>query len=64
MRPIALWARDKGELALIHRCDRCGALRSNRVAGDDDPRVMQSLLTETLEHAHAAPREGGRHDRP
>ena len=44
MSPIALWARTDGELAIIHRCDRCGTLRSNRIAGDDDPRALRALL--------------------
>lgn len=64
MGPIALWLRGGEELALIHRCERCGTLVSNRIAGDDDPATMRALLAETLEHTHAAPREGGCHDRP
>lgn len=37
MEPIAVWVRKGGEWAIIHRCKRCGALSSNRVAADDNP---------------------------
>ena len=41
MEPISLWKRSDGELAIIHRCKRCGTLKSNRVAGDDsDSRLI------------------------
>lgn len=35
MEPIGAWQRADGELALLHRCRRCGTIRSNRVAGED-----------------------------
>ena len=35
MDPVAVWVRKGGEWAIIHRCRRCGALSSNRVAADD-----------------------------
>lgn len=34
MEPVAVWVRKSGEWAIIHRCRRCGALSSNRVAAD------------------------------
>ena len=37
MEPVAVWVRSRGEWAVIHRCGRCGALHSNRVAADDNP---------------------------
>ena len=37
MEPVAVWVRRGGEWAIIHRCKRCGALSSNRVAADDNP---------------------------
>lgn len=43
MDPIAVWVRKNGEWAIIHRCRRCGALSSNRVAADDDPRKLVSI---------------------
>jgi len=43
MEPVAIWVKRNSEWALIHRCQRCGELRSNRVAGDDSPIVLVSL---------------------
>ena len=43
MEPIAVWVRHKGEWALVHRCSRCGVLRTNRIAGDDHERSLLSL---------------------
>nr|WP_326166924.1 RNHCP domain-containing protein [uncultured Oscillibacter sp.] len=43
MEPIAVWVRKGGEWAIIHRCKICGALRSNRIAADDDPMKLMSL---------------------
>lgn len=50
MEPIAAWVRQGGEVALLHRCRRCGLIRSNRLAGDDDPEPLKALLI-GLEHA-------------
>lgn len=41
MEPVSAWLREGGEVALIHRCRRCGTLRSNRVAGDDDLEMLR-----------------------
>ena len=35
MDPIAVWVRKNGEWAIVHRCRRCGAMSSNRVAADE-----------------------------
>ena len=43
MEPIAVWVRDRGEWALIHRCKSCGALSSNRIAADDNPMMLMSI---------------------
>ncbi len=43
MEPVAVWVRKGGEWALIHRCRRCGALSSNRVAADDNPLKLLSI---------------------
>jgi hypothetical protein len=48
MEPIGVWVRTDGEWALIHRCTRCGVLRTNRVAGDDSPWAMMSLAARPL----------------
>lgn len=41
--PVAVWVRKGGEWAVIHRCRRCGALSSNRVAADDNPLKLLSI---------------------
>lgn len=43
MEPIAVWTRNRGEWALIHRCRRCGQLHSNRIAADDNPAKLLSI---------------------
>ena len=48
MEPIAVWVRGKGEWAIIHRCRRCGALSSNRVAADDNPMKLMSIALKPL----------------
>lgn len=44
MDPISVWVRHGAEVALLHRCQRCGVIRSNRIAGDDDPRTLRELF--------------------
>lgn len=48
MEPVALWARNTGEWAIIHRCKRCGKLSSNRVAADDNPMKLMSIAMKPL----------------
>ncbi len=43
MEPIGLWVKKKKEWAVIHRCRKCGFLRTNRIAGDDDEIQLFSL---------------------
>ena len=43
MEPVAVWVKRNGEWALVHRCGRCGQLRSNRIAGDDNHLALLSL---------------------
>lgn len=35
MEPIAIWVRKDREWAVVHRCVKCGFIRTNRIAGDD-----------------------------
>src|SRR5262245_51861837 len=35
MEPIAVSLQDR-EWALVHRCQKCGVIKTNRLAGDDD----------------------------
>ncbi len=48
MEPVAVSVRKGGEWVLIHRCQECGALRGNRIAGDDNELVLLSLAVRPL----------------
>lgn len=48
MEPAAVWVRKGGEWAIIHRCRRCGALSSNRIAADDNPMKLMSIAMRPL----------------
>lgn len=51
MEPVGVWVRNKGEWAIIHRCKRCGALSSNRIAADDNPMKLMSICHEAANHS-------------
>jgi len=59
MAPISVWFRDDGEGALIHRCTRCGALGSNRIAGDDSPEALRVLSDQLSRLVERLAQEGG-----
>ncbi|MCB9844708.1 MAG: RNHCP domain-containing protein [Phycisphaeraceae bacterium] len=48
MRPVGIEVRDGGEWAIIHRCTSCGALRANRIAGDDHELSLLALALRPL----------------
>ena len=48
MEPIAIAVRKDGEWLLIHRCNGCGELSSNRVAGDDNPLLLVRIAVKPL----------------
>ena len=48
MEPAAVWVRKSGEWVIIHRCRRCGALSSNRIAADDNPMKLMSIAMRPL----------------
>ena len=48
MEPIAVWVRRNGEWAVVHRCTKCGAIRTNRIAGDDNGLALLSLAVRPL----------------
>lgn len=43
MKPIGISTQNDGEWALIHRCIKCGVIRTNRIAGDDDEMMLLCL---------------------
>ena len=64
MEPVAVWVRRGGEWAIIHRCKRCGALSSNRVAADDNPMKLMSIAMRPLSAPPFPPRAHRGDDRP
>ena len=48
MEPIAITVRKDGEWVLIHRCNGCGTLSSNRTAGDDNPLLLVRIAVRPL----------------
>jgi len=36
MRPIDLTTKKDGEVMIVHRCELCGKVSNNRIAGDDN----------------------------
>jgi hypothetical protein len=43
MEPIAVTVRGESRWMLIHRCTRCGRLRMNRSAADDNVLLLMQL---------------------
>ena len=43
MDPVGIWVKGKGERALLHRCRKCGFIRANRVAADDNEILLFTL---------------------
>jgi hypothetical protein len=43
MEPVAISVRQNKEWVIIHRCTKCGVLRENRTAGDDNAMALFSL---------------------
>jgi len=48
MEPIGVWIRGDGEWSLIHRCRRCGIIKANRIAGDDDELQLFGLAARPI----------------
>ena len=48
MEPIGIWVKTDGEWALIHRCVKCGFIRSNRIAGDDNHTWLMHLAVKPV----------------
>lgn len=48
MDAIGVWVRKDGEWALLHRCRKCGAIHSNRIAADDNPIKLVSIAIKPL----------------
>ena len=48
MEPIGIWVQPDGEWRILHRCTRCGVIRSNRIAGDDSEAQLLRLAARPL----------------
>ena len=48
MQPIAVWIRRDGEWSILHRCAKCGIIKPNRIAGDDDEVQLFALAARPL----------------
>lgn len=50
MEPISIWSKADGEWALVHRCQACGTLKTNRVAADDNQQRLIELAEKAMKH--------------
>jgi len=48
MEPISLWVGKSREGSVIHRCGKCGYLRINRIAEDDNEALLFMLAASPL----------------
>lgn len=48
MVPIGKLYKTDGEEVLVHKCEKCGEVRKNRVAGDDSIELVDNLSVLTL----------------
>lgn len=48
MEPIGVTTRRTGEYVLLHKCQKCGFERLNRVAGDDDTELLTKISGEPI----------------
>ena len=47
MRPIGKTYKKDGEEMIVHQCEKCGAIRKNRIAGDDSFKLVEELIEYT-----------------
>lgn len=43
MQVISIWVQSNNEWSVIHKCIRCGILRANRIAADDNDLLLFTL---------------------
>ncbi len=48
MEPVAIHIQANGEWSILHRCQRCGMIRMNRIAGDDNEVLLVSMALRPL----------------
>lgn len=48
MEPIGIATQKDGEWSIVHRCEGCGDVKTNRIAGDDDTILLLCLALRPL----------------
>ena len=48
MPPIGKTLKKDGEESVVHKCERCGEVRKNRIAGDDGESLVTRLEILTI----------------
>ncbi|MFH0879380.1 MAG: RNHCP domain-containing protein [Lentisphaerota bacterium] len=48
MEPVAVCVQRNGEWSMVHRCRKCGWVRLNRIAGDDNEWLLMSMALRPL----------------
>jgi DNA-directed RNA polymerase subunit RPC12/RpoP len=48
MEPVGVITKSRGEFSFVHKCQKCGFERLNRVAGDDDGELLTKLAGEVV----------------
>jgi len=48
MEPIGIWVKENEEWSVIHRCVKCGYIRTNRIAGDDSRIQLMKLAVKPV----------------
>lgn len=43
MKPVSVFTKKTGEYVLVNQCKKCGFIRYNRIAGDDDFEIVLKL---------------------
>jgi hypothetical protein len=43
MKPVGLTTKKDGEIMIVHRCEKCGKVSNNRIAGDDNTDTILAL---------------------
>ncbi len=42
----------QGEIMIVHKCSNCSKLSINRLAADDDPKVVMDIFENSLKQSH------------
>ena len=43
MKPTGLTTKKDGEIMIVHKCEKCGKISNNRIAGDDNTDTILAL---------------------